>query len=72
MYTGELCVIVIMGIITSIYVYFKLKRPGTSPELKQNITRRHLEYVLIFTLLEIPIVSISKPSLRTFQIMHEG
>jgi hypothetical protein len=53
---------IVISFIVLLLVYLRLKKGGTSMEIKKQISTRYVEFVLVFVLLSFPIVLLMKPS----------
>mmetsp|Transcript_51550 Transcript_51550/g.70789 ORF Transcript_51550/g.70789 Transcript_51550/m.70789 type:complete len:262 (+) Transcript_51550:214-999(+) len=60
--------IILVAIFVIIAVVRRLNRPGTSIELKNNVRKQYLGYSVGFTLLEVPITYLSKPTYRYIDV----
>jgi hypothetical protein len=57
----------IVSFFVLLLVYLRLKKGGTSIEIKKQISTRYVEFVLVFVLLSFLIVSLMKPSYKWTQ-----
>jgi len=55
---------IIFASIAMAYVYTRLNKGGMSSELKSQISRRYLEFVMIFVILSLPINHLFQPDYK--------
>jgi len=55
---------IIFALIAMAFVYVRLNKGGMSSELKSQISRRYLEFVVIFVILSWPINNLLRPEYR--------
>jgi len=55
---------IFLSVIILIFVRIRLQRPGMSGNLKQQISRRYLEFVMVFAIFSWPICYFTKPTYK--------
>jgi len=70
-YLTIFCAVILTAIVTLIFILIRLRRPGTSPELRKHIQRRYVEYIVLFMLFQMPITYLVKPTLKYHPLFEE-